>query len=129
MEKIPWIYIYIIYIYLLSFYIYIYIYINQIALTKYLGNFNDQGLIPQIKWKIVRQSSTANSFIGRCNFCIDEKISIINFKDRRLLLNECNELVFRCRHKGKFKLSWLRATEAATLDKNMDIDFRYFYWK
>ena len=51
---------------------------------------------------------------------------MINFKDRWLLLNERNELVFKCRHKSKFKLSWLGATEAPTLDKNKDIDF---YWK
>ena len=28
-----------------------------------------------------RQFSTANSFNSRCNLCIEEKISIINFKD------------------------------------------------
>ena len=55
------------------------------------------------------------------NFCIDEKISIINFKNRRLLLNERNELVFKC--KGKFKLSWLGTTEAPVLDKIRDIHF------
>ena len=60
---------------------------NQTAQSKYFGNLKDQGLNPQIKWKIVRQSSTANSFNGRCNLCIDEKTSIINFRDRRLLLN------------------------------------------
>ena len=63
------------------------------------------GANPQIKWKIIRQSSTATSFNGRCNLCIDEKISKINFKDRRQLLNERNELVSKCRHKIKFKLS------------------------
>ena len=40
---------------------------NQIALSKYFWNLKDQGLTPQIKWKIVRQSSTTNSFNGRCN--------------------------------------------------------------
>ena len=34
-----------------------------------------------------------------------KKISIINFRDRRLLLNEQNELLFKYRHRGKFKLS------------------------
>ncbi len=56
-------------------------------------------------WKIVGQSSTANSFNFRYNFCIDEIISIVNFKDRRRLLNERNELVFKHRHKSTFKLS------------------------
>ena len=83
----------------------------QIVLSKYLGGLKDQGLSPQIKWKIIRHSSTANSFNGRCNLCLDEKISIINFKNRKLRLNERNELVFKCRHRGNFKLSWLSATE------------------
>ena len=66
---------------------------------------------------------------GRCNLCIDEKNSIINFKDRRLLLDECNEHGFKCRHKSKFKLSWLGATETSTRDKNKDIDFGWFLWE
>ena len=36
---------------------------------------------------------------------LDEKIGIINFKDRRQLLNGRNELVFKCRHEDKFRLS------------------------
>ena len=31
--------------------------------------------------------------------------SVINFRNRRLLLNERNVLMFKCRHRGKFKLS------------------------
>ena len=84
---------------------------NQTALSKYFWGLKDQGLSPQIKWKIISHSSTANSFNGRCNLCLDEKISIINFKNQELLLNETNELVFKCRHRGKLKLSCLRATE------------------
>ena len=100
---------------------------NQTALSRYFWNFKDQGLTPQIKWKIVRQSSSANSFNGRSNLCIDEKINIINFKDRKLLLNEHNKLVFKCRHKSKFKLSWLGTTEAPCLDNSRDIDAEWFF--
>ena len=87
-------------------YIYIYIYIYIYSVIKWrLWGLKDQGLSPQIKLKILRHSSAANSFNGRCNLCLDEKISIINFKNRKLLLNKRNELVFKCRHRGKFKLS------------------------
>ena len=68
----------------------------------------------------------ANSFNGRCKLCIDEKISIINFKDCGLLLNERNELVFKCRHTGKFRLSWLGATEAPTQSNSRETDARWF---
>ena len=59
----------------------------------------------------------------------DEKISIINFKDHRRLLNASNELVFKCRREGKFRLSWLEATETSIQDKNGDIEFEWSYWK
>ena len=54
---------------------------NPTTLSKYFWKLKDQGLTPsQIKWKIVGQSSTVNSVNGRCNLCIDEKISIIILK-------------------------------------------------
>ena len=70
-----------------------------------------------------------NNFNDRCNLCSNEKISIINSKDHRLLLNECNKLVFKCRHISNFKLSCLGVTEAHTQDKNKDIDFGWFLLK
>ncbi len=51
-----------------------------------------------------------------------KKISMNNSKDRRLLLNERNELVFKCSYKCKFELSWLWATGPSTLDNSRDID-------
>ena len=54
------------------------------------------------------------------------KVSIVNFKDHRLLLNERNELAFKCRHKSRFKSSCLGATKASTQDKNKDIDFEWY---
>ena len=71
----------------------------QTALWKYFWGLKDQGLSPQIKRRIIRHSSTANSFNGRCNLCLNEKISIINFKNWKLSLNERNELVFKCRQR------------------------------
>ena len=53
------------------------------------------------------------------------KIWYLYFIDRRLLLNGRNEPVYKCRHIGKFKLFWLRATEAPILgnSKNDEEDF------
>ena len=76
-----------------------------------------------MKWEIVRLSSSAYSFNGSCTLCIDEKISIINFKDHRQLLNESTELRFKYRRISKFKSTWLGATEVPTQDKNKDIYF------
>ena len=100
---------------------------TKTALSKYFWNLKVQGQTPQLKWKIARQSSTANSFNGRCNLCIDEKIKMINFKDHWLLLNERNEIVFKCRHKSKFKLSCLGTTEPPTLDNKGILMLDDFY--
>ena len=35
--------------------------------------------------------------------------------------------MFKCRHKSKFRLSWLRATKASTLDNSKDIDVGWFF--
>ena len=34
--------------------------------------------------------------------------------------------MFKCRHKSKFKFSWLEATKAPTLDENKDTNFGWF---
>ena len=65
---------------------------NQIAQCKYFLNLKHQRLTPEISWKIVRKYSTRNSFNGKCNLCVNEKISIINFKDHRLLLMNVTNL-------------------------------------
>ena len=59
-----------------------------------------------------------------------KKISIINFKDHRLLLNERNKLLFKWWHKNKNLIIAMEVGhEAHTLDKNKDIDFEWFYWQ
>ena len=42
------------------------------------------------------------------------------------LLDESNKFVFKCRHKGKFRLSLLGAIKAPSLDKHKNIDFGWF---
>ena len=46
---------------------------------------------------------------------------MIDFKDHRLLFNEHNDLVFKCKNKSTFKVSWLGATEVPILDNSRDI--------
>ena len=45
------------------------------------------------------------------------------------MLNERNELMFKCKHKSKFKLFWVGAFKAPTLDRNKEIDFGWFSLK
>ena len=45
---------------------------NQMVLSKCYWNLKDQGLTPQINWKIIKKFSLTNSLNGWCNFCLEE---------------------------------------------------------
>ena len=74
------------------------------ALSKHFWFLKNKGLTPEIEWYILRKSNTPNSFNGRCNLCLEEKIHILKYKWPDKLLNKRSELIARCRHKTKFKL-------------------------
>ena len=45
-----------------------------------------------------------SNFRSKCNLCLEEKISIIKYKNTSKLLNQSNELIFKCRHENRYKL-------------------------
>ena len=73
-------------------------------LSKQFWCLKYKGLTPEIEWSILKKSNTPNSFDGRCNLCLKEKIHILTHKFPDKLLNKRNELIARCRYKTKFKL-------------------------
>ena len=73
---------------------------NQTALSKHYWGLKDK----DIKWSILKRSSTPKSFDSRYNLCLEEKIHILLFPEPKKLLNKRNELIARCRHRAKFKL-------------------------
>ena len=62
------------------------------------GQEDFRGLTPEIEWSILKKSNTPNSFDGRCNLCLEEKIQIMMYKLPEKLLNKRSELIARCRH-------------------------------
>ena len=73
-------------------------------MSKHFWRLKEDNLTPHVKWQIIRTSSTPINFKSKCPLCLEEKIEIVRFKDRGELLNSRNELVFKCRHKSKYKL-------------------------
>ena len=53
---------------------------NHTALSKHFWFLKNKGLTPEIEWSILRKSNTPNSFNGRCNLCLEEKIYILKYK-------------------------------------------------
>ena len=77
---------------------------NHTALSKQFWCLKNKGLTPEIEWSILKKSNTPNSFDGRWNLCLEEKIQIMMYKLPRKLLNKRCEWIARCRHRTKFKL-------------------------
>ena len=47
---------------------------NHTALSKHFCFLKNKGLTPEIEWSVLRKSNTPNSFNGRCNLCLEEKL-------------------------------------------------------
>ena len=59
----------------------------------------------QFKWSVVKQTHGYNRVSKTCDLCLNEKLEILNFKDRDRLLNKRSELISKCRHFNKYLFS------------------------
>ena len=60
---------------------------HHTALSKQFWWLRNKGLTPEIEWSILKKSNTPNSFDGKCNLCLEEKIHILIHKWPDKLLN------------------------------------------
>ena len=76
---------------------------KHLKYEKYIWSLKSQGIIPKIKWRIVKK---VNSVISSsyCKLCLTEKFYIIESLDDKNLLNKKSELVSKCRHHDKLLL-------------------------
>ena len=58
----------------------------------------------KIKWSVVKQTHGYNRVSKTCDLCLNEKLEILNYKDRDKLLNSRSEVVSKCRHFNKYLL-------------------------
>ena len=80
-------------------------YRTETELSKHIWTIKSQNLNYSINWSIVRQTSGYNKISKSCNLCINEKLEICKFKNKKYLLNKRNELVSKCRHGNKHLLA------------------------
>ena len=62
------------------------------------------GQTPVITWKIVRKCSPYNPNSKRCYLFLNEKMEITNYRGNNLQ-NKKTELISKCRHQNKYKVS------------------------
>ena len=77
------------------------------SLSNFYWELVENNLTPTVKWSIIRRAQTCRSLDSPCNLCLQEKIAIICFPDKKNLLNKREEMTVRCKHKNKFLLSSL----------------------
>jgi hypothetical protein len=80
-------------------------YENDTELSKEYWKLKTKNAEPKITWKIKKKCGTFNPTSGKCSLCLNEKLLILEASDDKNSLNKRNELVSKCRHQNKFKLS------------------------
>ena len=73
-------------------------------LSTYIWQLKREAKQYCIKWKILRHAKAYTPESGKCHLCTAEKVEIL-FSDRSLTLNKRSEIMNKCRHKAKHKLS------------------------
>ena len=82
---------------------------NETSLSKYVWELKDKNINHAVKWEIVKRSVPYRCGTRFCELCLCEKYCIL-ISDPVLCLNKNSELLQKCRHKNKFKLSKIPST-------------------
>lgn len=78
--------------------------LHQNYLSKQFWKMKDAAFTQLIKWEIICRSFETNNFRDRYDLCIREINEKIKCPNTKQLLNERNEMIFKCRHGNKFKI-------------------------
>ena len=78
-------------------------YENDTELSKEVWKIKQKNQTPIITWKVLKQCPPFNTINNKCQLCLNEKLSIIEYREKNLL-NKKNELISKCRHQNKYTL-------------------------
>ena len=81
-------------------------YVNDSELSKEVWKLKASTANYSIKWRIINQYPTYNQSSMRCSLCQNEKLTILENTNVNLL-NKRSEIISKCRHQNKYKLSTL----------------------
>ena len=79
---------------------------KETELSKFIWNLNDRGVPYTIRWSIAERAHPYKCGTRRCDVCITEKTVIARSRHPGIL-NKRSEIVSKCRHRNKFRLSSL----------------------
>ena len=76
---------------------------HSTTLSTHVWSLKDQGLEPDVRYRIVARARAYSPVTRRCGLCVAEKLAIAK-GDPRFMLNKRSEIAGKCRHKNKFLL-------------------------
>ena len=77
---------------------------NETSLSKYIWELKEANKSFDIKWQILKSVPSYDKETKKCQLCLVEK-TLILYANKKLLLNKRSEIMNKCRHRAKFKLS------------------------
>ena len=77
---------------------------HDTCLSKHIWELKNENLSHDIKWNLVCHAIPYKCGSCRCDLCLSEKLAILQ-GDPNVTLNTRSEILSKCRHGNKFKLS------------------------
>ena len=77
---------------------------NSTTLSRKIWDLKDRNIDFELKWKILQNAKPYLPGDRQCQLCLAEIYHIL-FKPEETTLNSRNEVINKCRHKNRFKLS------------------------
>ena len=80
-------------------------YKNSTTLSTYIWSLKEKSIVPKLEWSVVKQAKSYTNASKSCSLCLQEKLEILNYENKKELLNKRSEIVSKCRHMNKFLLA------------------------
>ncbi len=81
---------------------------NDTELSKHIWKLKDNKQDFDITWSVLKQSISYTGRPKRCNLYLEEKLCILNNKNKQNLLSKKSEIVSTCNHRKKHLINNLR---------------------
>ena len=82
---------------------------NKTSLARYIWDLKERNQPFEVKWTLHKQAFPCKCWTKKCDICLSEKLDILR-GDPRTMLNKKSEIMNKCLHRAKYKLSAVKWT-------------------
>ena len=76
---------------------------HQTALSNYYWKKKEEGMVPEVNFRILSTAAAYTAASGKCSLCLQEKVYIL-LADKASSLNRKSEIGNKCRHRWRHTL-------------------------